>query len=112
VNSEHAEANARKLAHAYVGLFGVAQTQDIAIANATVYTSPDAGRRRYGTLVAVLLEACSTLTDEILDLHDRFVGSINKARRKRDEAFQSSGKSINESTSCNIVSSRVSSAGC
>jgi hypothetical protein len=41
--------------------------------------------RRYGTLVAVLLEASSTLTDEILDLHDRFVGSIfNKARRRRD----------------------------
>ena len=38
-----------------------------------------------------------TLTDEILDLHDRFVGSIfNKARRRRDEAFQSSGKAINE----------------
>jgi hypothetical protein len=53
--------------------------------------------RRYGTLVAVLLEASSTLTDEILDLHDRFVGSIfNKARRRRDEAFQSSGKAINE----------------
>jgi hypothetical protein len=28
------------------------------------------------------------LTDEILDLHDRFVGSIfNKARRRRDEAL-------------------------
>ena len=55
------------------------------------------GPRRYGTLVAVLLEASSTLTDEILDLHDRFVGSIfNKARRRRDEAFQSSGKAINE----------------
>jgi TnpA family transposase len=53
--------------------------------------------RRYGTLVAVLLEANSTLTDEILDLHDRFVGSIfNRARRRRDEAFQSSGKAINE----------------
>jgi hypothetical protein len=33
----------------------------------------------------------------ILDLHERFVGSIfNKARRRRDEAFQSSGKVINE----------------
>ena len=53
--------------------------------------------RRYGTLVAVLLEASSTLTDEILDLHDRFIGSIlSKARRRRDEAFQSSGKAINE----------------
>ena len=53
--------------------------------------------RRYGTLVPILLEASSTLTDEILDLHDRFVGSIfNKARRRRDEVFQSSGKAINE----------------
>jgi hypothetical protein len=53
--------------------------------------------RLYGTLVAVLLEASSTLTDGILHLHDRFVGSIfNKARRRRDEAFQSSGKAINE----------------
>jgi TnpA family transposase len=53
--------------------------------------------RRHGTLIAVLLEASSTLTDEILDLHDRFVGSIfNKARRRRDDAFQSSGKAINE----------------
>jgi hypothetical protein len=31
------------------------------------------------------------------DLHDRFVGSIfNKAGRRRDEAFQPSGKAINE----------------
>jgi TnpA family transposase len=53
--------------------------------------------RRYGTLVAVLLEASATLTDETLDLHDRFIGSMfNKARRRRDEAFQSSGKAINE----------------
>ena len=53
--------------------------------------------RRYGTLVGVLLGASSTLTDEILDLHDRFIGSIfNKARRRRNEAFQSSGKAINE----------------
>ena len=53
--------------------------------------------RRHGTLIAVLLEASSTLTDKILDLHDRFVGSIfNKARRRRDEAFQFSGKATNE----------------
>jgi TnpA family transposase len=53
--------------------------------------------RRYGSLVAVLLETMATLTDEILDLHDRFIGSLfNKAKRKRDEAFQASGKAINE----------------
>ncbi len=51
--------------------------------------------RRYRTLIAVLLESIATLTDEILDLHDRFIGSLfNKARHKRDEAFQSSGKAI------------------
>jgi hypothetical protein len=53
--------------------------------------------RRYGSLVAVLLETMATLTDEILDLHDRFIGSLfNKAKRKYDEAFQASGKAINE----------------
>ena len=53
--------------------------------------------RRYGSLVAVLLETTATLTDEILDLHDRFIGSLfNKAKRKHDEAFQASGKAINE----------------
>jgi hypothetical protein len=53
--------------------------------------------RRYGSVVAVLLEAMAMLTDEILDLHERFIGSLfNKAKRKHDEAFQSSGKAINE----------------
>jgi hypothetical protein len=32
--------------------------------------------RRFGTLVAVLLEARSTLTDDILDRHDRWVGDF------------------------------------
>jgi len=53
--------------------------------------------RRYGSLVAISLEMTATLTDEILDLHDRFIGSLfNKAKRKHDEAFQASGKAINE----------------
>jgi hypothetical protein len=53
--------------------------------------------RRYGSLVAVLLETTATLTDEILDLHDRFIGGLfNKAKRKHNEAFQASGKAINE----------------
>jgi len=39
-----------------------------------------------GSLVAVLLETTATLTDEILDLHDRFIGGLfNKAKRKHDE---------------------------
>jgi hypothetical protein len=53
--------------------------------------------RRYGSLVAVLLETTATLTDEILDRHDRFIGGLfSKAKRKHDEAFQASGKAINE----------------
>jgi hypothetical protein len=44
----------------------------------------------------VLLEATSTLTDEILDLHDWFVGSIfNKAAQTR-RSIQCSGRAINE----------------
>jgi hypothetical protein len=41
------------------------------------------------------LKHCSA--PAFLELHDGLVGSIfNKARRRRDEAFQSSGKAINE----------------
>ena len=36
---------------AYVGLFGVAQAQDIAIANATVYTSPGAAAQPHTTVL-------------------------------------------------------------
>jgi hypothetical protein len=62
---------------------------------------PSGGREpdepRYGSLVAILPEMTATLTDEILDLHDRFIGGLfNKAKRKHDEAFQASGKAINE----------------
>jgi hypothetical protein len=38
--------------------------------------------RCQGTLVAILLESTATLTDEILDMHDRIVGSVfAKAKR-------------------------------
>ena len=36
--------------------------------------------RRYGSLVAVLLETTATLTDEILDLHDRFERKIKRRK--------------------------------
>lgn len=52
--------------------------------------------RRYATLVAVLLDTRATLIDEIIDLHDRFMGSLfNKAKRRHAEQFQRSGKDIN-----------------
>jgi TnpA family transposase len=52
--------------------------------------------RRYATLVAIILDTRATLIDEIIDLHDRFMGSLfNKAKRRHAEQFQRSGKDIN-----------------
>lgn len=52
--------------------------------------------RRYATLVASILDTRATLIDEIIDLHDRFMGSLfNKAKRRHAEQFQRSGKEIN-----------------
>jgi hypothetical protein len=54
-------------------------------------------QRRQATLVAILLDTRATLIDEILDLHDRMVGSaFAKAKRAYEAAFQESGKAINE----------------
>ena len=53
--------------------------------------------RRYATLVAVIVETRSTLIDEIIDLHDRFIGSLfNKAKRNHADRFQQSGRAIND----------------
>lgn len=53
--------------------------------------------RRYATLVAVLVETHATLIDEIIDLHDRFMGALfSKAKRNHAERFHHSGKAINE----------------
>jgi TnpA family transposase len=53
--------------------------------------------RRYATLVAVVLEARATVIDEIIDLHDRIIGTLfNRARRNHEQQFQQSGKAINE----------------
>jgi hypothetical protein len=48
-------------------------------------------------LVAILLDTHSTLIDEILDLHDRMIGSaFAKAKRAYETSFQEAGKAINE----------------
>jgi TnpA family transposase len=53
--------------------------------------------RRYATLVALIFDTRTTLIDEIIDLHDRFMGTLfSKAKRHHAEHFQQSGKSINE----------------
>lgn len=53
--------------------------------------------RRYATLVALLFETRATLIDEIIDLHDRFMGALfSKAKRNHADRFQQSGKEIND----------------
>ncbi|MCP4899413.1 MAG: Tn3 family transposase [bacterium] len=53
--------------------------------------------RRHATLVAVILDTRATLIDEIIDLHDRFMGALfSKAKRKHADRFQESGKAIND----------------
>lgn len=52
--------------------------------------------RRYATLVALVLESTATITDEIIDLHDRIIGRLfNTAKNKHQKRFQQSGKDIN-----------------
>ena len=54
-------------------------------------------QRRYATLVAIAIEATATVTDEIIDLHDRIVGKLfNAAKSRHQEQFQASGKAIND----------------
>ena len=54
-------------------------------------------QRRYATLVALALEGMATVTDEIIDLHDRILGRLfNSAKNKHQHQFQESGKAIND----------------
>jgi len=54
-------------------------------------------RRRHATLIAVLLDTEATITDQILDMHDRIIGRMfNEAKRKHEQGFAESGKAINE----------------
>lgn len=53
-------------------------------------------QRRYATLVALAVEGMATVTDEIIDLHDRILGKLfNAAKNKHQQQFQASGKAIN-----------------
>ena len=53
-------------------------------------------QRRYATLVALAIEGMATVTDEIIDLHDRILGKLfNSAKNKHQQQFQASGKAIN-----------------
>jgi TnpA family transposase len=53
--------------------------------------------RRYATLVACVLDTMVTLTDEALEMHERFLGQqFKKAERKHLATFQENAKVINE----------------
>jgi TnpA family transposase len=54
-------------------------------------------KRRYATLVAVVIESVATVIDEIIELHDRILGMVyNKAKLKHQQQFHASGKAIND----------------
>ena len=53
-------------------------------------------QRRHATLMSLAIEGMATVTDEIIDLHDRILGKLfNVAKKKHQQQFQSSGKAIN-----------------
>lgn len=53
--------------------------------------------RRYATLVAIAVEGTATVTDEVIDLHDRIVGKLfNTAKHKHQEQFQADGRAIDD----------------
>ena len=54
-------------------------------------------QRRYATLVALAFEGLATVTDEIIDLHERIIGRLfAAAKNKHQQQFQASGKAIND----------------
>lgn len=51
--------------------------------------------RRYATMVCVLTEARATIIDEIIELHERILGSMfSRAKRQQAERLQKTGKLI------------------
>jgi len=53
--------------------------------------------RRYATLVALALEGSATVTDEVVDLHDRILVKLfSTAKNKHQQQFQKQGKAIND----------------
>ncbi|XBQ29682.1 hypothetical protein ABG092_01100 (plasmid) [Klebsiella pneumoniae subsp. pneumoniae] len=57
---------------------------------------PNSSRNGATPLVALATEGMATVTDEIIDLHDRILGKLfNAAKNKHQQQFQASGKAIN-----------------
>jgi TnpA family transposase len=55
-------------------------------------------KRRWATVIALLLETRATLIDESIEQHDRLMATLfSRAKRQHAERFQESGKSLNKS---------------
>jgi hypothetical protein len=53
--------------------------------------------RRYATLIALALDTEATITDQILEQHERSLGRLfAEARRKHEQRFAAAGKAIND----------------
>ncbi len=53
--------------------------------------------RRYATLAALAIEGMATVTDELVDLHDRIISKLfSAAKNKHQQDFQKQGKAIND----------------
>ena len=51
--------------------------------------------RRYAKLGCIITEAMATLTDEVIDLQERILGSLfNREKRTQAERLQQTGKLI------------------
>ncbi len=54
-------------------------------------------QRRCATLAALVIEGTATIVDEIIDLHDRFIGRLfQTAKHRHEQRFQESSKAIND----------------
>ncbi|XAS69268.1 DUF4158 domain-containing protein [Micrococcaceae bacterium Sec5.7] len=54
-------------------------------------------QRRYATLAALAVESQATVTDEVVDLHDRILGKVfNAAKNRHRNQFHDAGKDIND----------------
>ncbi len=68
-------------------------------------TAQDLGKfepeRRYATMVAMVLESTATVTDELVDLHDRIMIKLfSSAKHKHQQQFQKQGKARQSTTRC------------
>lgn len=54
-------------------------------------------QRRYATLAALAIESEATVTDEVIELHDRILGRVfNQAKNRHRDAFHDAGREIND----------------